>query len=128
MAYLHDDGELIVLQSAFDGRTVQVGLFNDSTDQLAESDGFGAITTEPGGSNYAPQSVSSPTVSQDAGQTTVDMGSLSFQVSDASADVDQVYVRDDASGDLLFTNDLDQTYDLSSIDTLDLSNVGMELQ
>jgi hypothetical protein len=128
MAYLHDDGELIVLQSAFDGRTVQVGLFNDSTDQLAESDGFSAITTEPSGSDYSAQSVSSPSVSQDAGTTTVEMGSLSFTVSNASASVDKVYVRDDTSGDLLFTNNLDQTYDLGSIDTLDLSNVGLELE
>jgi len=128
MAYLHDDGELIVLQSAFDGRTVQVGLFDDSTDQLAESDGFSAITTEPSGSDYSAQSVSSPSVSQDAGTTTVEMGSLSFTVSNASASVDKVYVRDDTSGDLLFTNNLDQTYDLGSIDTLDLSNVGLELE
>ncbi len=128
MAFLHYDGELIVLDSAFDGRTVQVGLFDDSTDQLDESDGFDAITTEPGGDDYESQEVSDPAVTQDAGETVVDMGSLSFQVSDASADVDKVYVQDDVSGDLIFTNDLDQPYDLGSIDTLDLSNVGMELE
>ena len=128
MAFLHYDGELLVLDNAFDGRTVNVGLFDDSTDQIAESDGFGDITTEPGGDDYAPQTVNDPGVTQDAGETVVEMGSLSFEVSDATADVDKVYVQDDTTGDLIFTNDLDQSYDLGSIDTFDLSNVGMELE
>jgi hypothetical protein len=55
------------------------------------------------------------------------MGSLSFDVSDSSQTVDACYVRDQSSGDLILTNALDSSYDLSSIDTLDLSNVGMSL-
>ena len=127
MAFLHDEGELLVLSNAFSGRTVEVGLFDDSTDAIAESDGYSAITTEPDGSDYAVQTVADPTVSQESGTTSVEMGALSYTVSDATRSVDYVYVRDANSGDLIFTNELDQAYDLNSIDTLDLSNVGMEL-
>jgi hypothetical protein len=127
MAFLHDEGELLVLNSAFDGRTVEVGLFDNSTDSLTESDGYSAITTEPGGSDYSPASVSSPSVSQTSGTTTVEMGNLTYQVSDATTSVNYVYVKDVSSGDLIFTNSLDQAYDLNSIDTLDLSNVGLSL-
>lgn len=127
MANLHDSGELLVLDGAFNGRTVEVGLYDNSTDALTDSSTYSAITTEPGGTDYATQSVTGPSVTQNSGTTTVEMGSLSFTVSDASASVDYVYVRDSSSGDLIFTNSLDQSYDLSSIDTLDLSNVGMSL-
>jgi len=127
MAFLHDEGELLVLENAFSGLTVEVGLFDDSTDAIAENDSYSAITTEPDGSDYAVQTVSSPTVSQESGTTSVEMGALSYTVSDATRSIDYVYVRDADSGDLIFTNALDQAYDLNSIDTLDLSNVGMEL-
>ena len=128
MAFLHESGELLVLDSAFTGRDVEVGLFDNGADQIGEGDGYSAITTEPDGSDYAPVTVTDPTVSQDGGVTTVDMGDLSYQVSDATTDVDYVFVRDSTSGDLIFTNELDQSYNLDPIDTLDLSNVGMELE
>jgi hypothetical protein len=128
MAFLHDSGELLVLNSAFDGRNVEVGLFDNSTDSLSDSDGYSAITTEPDGSDYAPASVSSPNVSQTSGTTTAEMGNLTYQVSDATTSVNYVYVRDSSSGDLIFTSELDQAYDLNSIDTLDLSNVGLSLE
>ena len=128
MAHLHDEGELLVLNSFFDGRTVEIGLYNDSTDTLGETASYADITSEPAGTDYGVQSVTSPNVSQNGDNNAeAVMGQLSFQVSDASADVDYVYVKDQSSGDLIFTNQLDQTYDLNSIDTLDLSNVGMEL-
>lgn len=128
MAFLHDDGELLVLNSAFGGRTVEVGLFDDSTDQLTDSDGFSSITTEPSASDYSPQSVTDPAVSQNSGTTSLSIGTLSFQVSNATSSVNYVYVRDSSSGDLIFTNSLDQSYDLTNIDTLDLGNVGIELE
>lgn len=127
MAFLHDEGELFVLDNAFSGRDVDVGLFDNTTDAIAEGDSYAAISTEPDGADYAVQSVTGPTVTQDAGTTSVEMGALSYNVSDATTSVNYVYVRDSTSGDLIFTNALDQSYDLGSIDTLDLSNVGMEL-
>jgi len=127
-ANLHDQGEKALLDAYFGGRTLDVGLYNDSTDSLSDSATYSDITTEPSGSAYSVQSVSGPTVSQDSnGVTEVDFGSLSFDVSDSTQTVDAVYVRDSSSGDLIFTNALDSSYDTSSIDTLDLSNVGMTL-
>lgn len=128
MAFLHDTGETLVLDSAFSGRDVEVGLFDNTVDAVSDSTTFTGITTEPDGTDYGPQTVTGPTVSQDgSGVTTVDMGNLSFTVSDATTSANYVYVKDSVSGDLIFTNALDQTYDLGSIDTLDLTNVGMEL-
>lgn len=128
MAFLHDTGETLVLDSAFNGRDVEVGLFDNTVDAVSDSTTFTGITTEPDGTDYGPQTVTGPTVSQDgSGVTTVDMGNLSFTVSDATTSANYVYVKDSVSGDLIFTNALDQTYDLGSIDTLDLTNVGMEL-
>ncbi|MCU4754247.1 hypothetical protein OB919_20065 [Halobacteria archaeon AArc-curdl1] len=128
MAYLHDDGELLVLNTAFDGRTLEVGLFNNSVDNLSESSTFEDITSTPGGGDYEPQIVSDPNVSQNADEDAeLDLGELSYDISDATDDIDYVYVRDDTSGELIFTSALDQTYDLGSIDILDLTNVGMTL-
>ena len=128
MAFLHYEGELLVLSSAFDGREVEIGLFDDSVDSITEGDTYTEITSEPDGTDYTKQSVTSPPVTQEGGVTEVDMGSLSFEVGDATTSADYVFVRDATSGDLILTNALDQSYDLGSIDVLDLSNVGMELE
>jgi hypothetical protein len=126
-ANLHDQGEQLILSSAFGSRTVDIGLFNDSTDSLSDSATYSSITTEPAGTAYAVQSVTGPSVSLNSGTSALDLGALSFDVSDSSQTVDALYVRDQSSGDLIFTNTLDSSYDLSQIDTLDLSNAGMTL-
>lgn len=127
MADLHDEGESLVLTQALGSRDMDVGLYNQSTDSLSDSSTYSDITTEPSGSNYSVQTANGGTVSQSGGTTEIDLGSLSFDSSDSSQSVDAIYVRDNTSGDLIFTNDLDSTYDLSQIDTLDLSNAGMQL-
>lgn len=126
-ANLHDLGENLVLTSALGSRGMDVGLFNDGTDALTDSSVYADITTEPAGAAYAAQGVTGGTVSTDSGTTEIDLGSLTYDVSDSSQTVNAVYVRDSSSGDLIFTNALDSSYDLSSIDNLDLSNVGMSL-
>ncbi|ELZ00773.1 hypothetical protein [Natrialba asiatica] len=129
MAYLHNDGELLVLNGAFDGRTVEIGLFDNSTDALAEDSTYADITSEPVGSNYAPQSVSNHTISQNEnGNAELNLGEISFDVGDSDVAVDYIYVRDSSSGDLIFTSELEQTYDLGSVDVLDLTNVGMAVE
>lgn len=126
-ANLHDLGEKDIFDAYFGGRTLDVGLFNDTTDALTDSATYASITTEPAGASYAVQSVTGPSVTQSSGTTEVDFGSLSFDVSDSTVTVDACYVRDQTSGDLIFTCLLDSSYDLSAIDTLDLSNVSMTL-
>lgn len=127
-ANLHDTGESLVLDAALGAREMDVGLFDDSTDSLSDGATYSGITTEPSGSAYSVQTASGGTVSTDSGTTAINLGSLSFDTSDSSQSVDSLYVRDASTGDLIFTNGLDSSYDLSSIDTLDLSNIGLELE
>jgi len=127
-ANLHDLGENLVLTAALGSRDMDVGLYNDSTDALSDSATYSSITTEPSGSAYAVQTSAGGTVATNSGTTEIDLGSLTFDSSDSTQTIDAIYVRDTTSGDLIFTNALDSSYDLSAIDTLDLSNVGLELE
>ncbi|WP_159487556.1 hypothetical protein [Halorubrum sp. JWXQ-INN 858] len=125
---MHDEGELLIFESAFNGRDVEIGLYNDSTDSLAEASTYSDITSEPDGSDYSPQTVTDPDVSANGGDTEVTLGEISFDVGNAASTVDYVYVRDASSGDLVFTNELPQEYDLDSVDIIDLTNVGLQYE
>lgn len=143
---LHDTGEEAILDDFFEESlskpsSVEVGLFNDSTDGLADSSTFSAITTEPSGSNYSPQSAtfgtSDFTNSDSGGDWQSVIADQTFNTSDSSQTVDAYYVSitfqsDDqsdtsATKNLLFTGDLDQSYDLSNIDSFTLSGAGISL-
>lgn len=142
---LHDTGEEWIMDEAFGGGTgaasVDVGLFNDGTDSLADSDDVSAITTEPGGSNYARQTIDLGTnfTNQDnGGDWESIMDDVTFDTSDSNQSVDAYMVvvtfDSDDAGDggtaadhLLFTGSLDQTYDLSSVDSFTLSNSGISI-
>lgn len=143
---LHDTGEQFVLDYTFPGgvtkpTSLKVGLFDDSTDTLADSDDYGAITTEPTDGNYAQQTISfdgtgfSTAQPQGAGtawQADSDVD-IQFDVTNTTGSVDSYYVvvNYDASGDgtandhLFWTGDLSQTYDLSNNDTLTLNSGGL---
>lgn len=146
MVGLHDTGEEFILDYVFtDGATrpsdISIGLYNDSTDTLSDSGDYSDITTEPTGSAYTQQTASFPgdfTNSQNASdnwQTVI--ADQTFDVSDSSQDVDGFYVTisytSDTTGDsgsnehLLFTANLDQTYDLGSVDTFTLKNAGVSI-
>lgn len=125
---LHSSGENLVLSAALGARDMDVGLYNDSTDTLADTDGYAAITTEPSGSAYAAQTVTGGTVATNSGDTDITLPDASFDTSDSTQSVDAVYIRDTSSGDLIFTCDLDGTYDLSNIDTFNLSNTSLSLE
>jgi hypothetical protein len=144
---LHDTGEEFVIDVVFRSDTltkpgsVNVGLFNDSTDSLSDGSDIGDITTEPSGGSYAPQSASldgSDFSNTDSGgdwQTTIT--DQTFDTSDSSQDVDAYYVSvsfqaDDTSDGsptehLFWTGQLDQTYDLNSVDSLTLSGAGLKV-
>lgn len=125
---LQNSGETFVLSNDLSGVTFDVGLYNDSTDALTDSEGYADITTEPTGSAYAVQSQATVTIQLDGnsdGQIVLDP--VTFDVSDSTATVDSVYVRDNASGDLLFTNSIG-SQDLSTKDgSLEVSNIGFSL-
>jgi hypothetical protein len=144
---LHDTGEEFVIDVVFRSDTltkpgsVNVGLFNDSTDSLSDGSDIGDITTEPAGAAYAAQSASldgSDFSNTDSGgdwQTTIT--DQTFDTSDSSQSVDAYYVSvsfqaDDTSDGsptehLFWTGQLDQTYDLNSVDSLTLSGAGLKV-
>lgn len=145
---LHDTGEEFVIKDLFRGdqltkpADVTIGLFNDSTDGLGDSSDVGDITTEPTGSAYASQSASfdgSDFSPQDnaSGNWEVTIADQVFDTSDSSQDVDAYYIevsfQSDDAGDssanphLFWTGDLDQTYDLNSVDQFTLSGSGLEI-
>jgi len=125
---LQNDGELFTINNDLSGVTYDVGLYNDTTDALTDADGYAAITTEPAGVAYASQSQAIVTIQLDSnsdGQIVLDP--VTFDVSDSTQTVDSVYVRDNASGGLLFTNSIG-TQDLSTKDgQLEVSNTGFSL-
>lgn len=62
---LVDYGEEYLLKNGIDGVTIDVALYDDSTDALSDTSDESDISTEPTNSNYARQSVS-VSVSQNA--------------------------------------------------------------
>jgi hypothetical protein len=136
---LTDLGEEYTLETALEGVSVTIGLYNDSTDSIAEGDDLAAITTEPTGSTYAQQSATL-TLSDDNGDWKAAISAqITFDVSACSASVDSYFIKAsfqaDDTGDggstehLICTGALSQTRDLSQIDTLNVSagTVGFHL-
>jgi len=124
-------GEEYLYENNADGETVEVGLYEDATDALGESDNVSAVTTEPAGSAYSRQS-DTVTTRLSGGEFGIDNDSqLSFDVSDSSATVDAAFIvvnfqSDSVAGDgsatdnLIAAGDLSQSRDLSSVDTLNI--------
>jgi len=121
--------------------SVDIMVYNDSTDTLADTDNLSDVTTEPAGGNYQRQSVnldqSTVTLSENGSnnwQAVFDQ--VSFDTSDSTQTVDAyaVVATFDAtnstggnSGDnLIVAGSLGTSYDLSNVDTLNVSNTGVE--
>jgi len=124
------------------GVTVNIGLYNDSTDSLTDTSDVGDITTEPAGAAYSRQSDAATdfAASLVSGDVQIAGASNTFDVSDSTQTVDSVFtvisfdsdlVSSDGGTDtdhLIFTNALDQSYDLSQFDsTIDLDPVKLTL-
>jgi len=143
---LHDTGEEFIMDVVFRSGTltkptnVNVGLFNDSTDALSDGSNVSDITTEPSGGAYARQLATldgSDFTNTDSGgdwQTTI--ADQTFDTSDSNQDVDAYFITvsfaaDDEGGTdqqhLFWTGQLDQTYDLNSVDSLTLSGAGLKV-
>lgn len=137
-------GEEYTFTNNVDGATLDVGLYNDSTDGISDGDDLAAISTEPGSNtnNYSRQS-DTYTVENPTGSDVVanNDNQLSFDFSDQSTSetVDSYFVEvnfqstvvnSETSGNdhLLFTGALSQDRDIGSIDTLNISAGGAELQ
>jgi len=132
-------GEEYLYENNADGETVTVGLYEDATDALGETDNLSAVTTEPTGSAYSRQS-DTVTARFSGGEFGIDNDStLSFDTSDSSQTVDAAFIvvnfqSDAVAGDgsatdnLIAAGDLSQTRDLSNVDTLDIPANGLIIE
>lgn len=82
---LLDVGEEFIFDFTPDGETMTVGVYDDSTDALGESDTLSAVSTEPGNANYARQSSSTNTKELSGDYGMVNATSVSFDFSDVSS-------------------------------------------
>jgi hypothetical protein len=69
---LTDLGEEWMIKNDLDAVSVDVGLYNDSTDAIGDSNDIGDISTEPSGGNYTRQTNVSVSASDISGNWGVD--------------------------------------------------------
>lgn len=145
---LHDTGEEFAIKDLFredqitKPTSVSIGLFNDATDGLSDTSDVGDISTEPTGSAYASQSADFGSAAftpgdNASGNWEIVIADQVFDTSDSAQDVDAYYVEvtfqaedtsdSSANAHLYWTGDLDQTYDLNSVDQFTLSGAGLEI-
>lgn len=142
---LSNRGEEYIINKAFasenttSSTTVELHLYNDSTDALTDSDGEAAVTTEPAGAAYAPQSVTETTeitVQTDAdGDQEAIFSDVSFDTSDSTQSVDGFYVTTTFDGEsntdtgphLILRGPLGSTTDLSEVDKFTAKGAGLSL-
>lgn len=116
-----------------DAETVDVGLYDDSVDGITDADDLGAITTEPGDGNYARQATEGVTAENIGGDWGIDNDTvITFDVTNTSGTVDSYFFvanfdsaeagdAGTATDHLVVTGSLSQSYDLSNLDTLEIS-------
>lgn len=133
----------IVQDSALNfNSTLEITLYNQSTDGLTDSSLPSEITTEPTGSNYARQTIALDTAEITTEQNTNSNYQFVFEdqtliTDDSTQSVDAYAVfvtfQSDLQGDsttnehLFFAGNLDQEYDLGQIDEFVLRGTGLAL-
>lgn len=125
---LVDLGEEELVKNGLDLTTLTIGVYNDATDALGDTNTVADITTEPTNTNYAPQT-SGFTAVQISGDWGVDNdSSISFDFSDQSTSetVDAFYISDGA-GNLYATAGMTQSRDIGAIDSLDIAAGDIEI-
>jgi hypothetical protein len=131
-AILTDLGEEWMITNDLDAASVDVGLYNDATDSIGDTDDLAALTSEPSDGNYTRQSGEAVSASDISGDWGVDNDSvITFDVTNTTGTVDSYFfvanfqANDTADGSatdhLVLTGSLSQSYDLSNLDTLEIS-------
>jgi hypothetical protein len=129
---LTDLGEEWLIRNNLDGATVSVGLYNDATDSISDSDDLSEINTEPSDGNYSRISNVSVSASDISGDWGIDNDNVvSFNVSLTTGTVDSYFFvanfQANDTGDsspqdhLVLTGSLSQSYELSNVDTLEVN-------
>lgn len=119
--HLTTNGQEQLAKNNFDGATVNVGLYDDSTDDPATDATLGDITSEPGGLTR-PSSALSLTVS--GVYVVLEGANTTLDVSSQSETVDSYFLE--RNGELILTGALEQQRDLSQIDELEVTTIGTE--
>lgn len=137
---LTDLGEEYFTKNNIDGASLDVGLYNDSTDGLSDTSDIGDITTEPSNTNYARQTdtFSASDISGNWGVDNDNKISFDFSDQSTSENVDTAFVianfqasdtGDGSANDHLIANPaLSQSRDIGSIDTLEFAAGDLELK
>jgi hypothetical protein len=129
---LTDLGEEWLIRNNLDGATVSVGLYNDATDSISDSDDLSEINTEPSDGNYSRINSVSVSASDISGDWGIDNDNVvSFNVSLTTGTVDSYFFvanfQANDTGDsspqdhLVLTGSLSQSYELSNVDTLEVN-------
>ena len=126
---LHNQGEEQILEVALENQDLALGLYNESTDQLADNSTLGDITTEPDNAeSYSRVSISGLNVTLNgSGDAEAVAPEVIFNVSSNTETVDAVFVVNTDTNELQFTSELDETRDLEPIDNLVNNNIGLTL-
>jgi hypothetical protein len=124
-------GEEWSLKTNLDGASVSILVYNDATDDPGDADDLSAITTEPSDGNYSRQSATLTFAVKSSDGAAVTSAQVSFDMTDTTASVDSYGIvanfESTTAGDsgaqdhLVATGALSQTYDLSNLDTLNVS-------
>lgn len=135
-ANLTNIGEEYALETALEGVSLTVGLYNDGTDGATDTFDLADLTTEPEDGNYSRQTITGTLEKNGDGHwQVVNSSQVSFDVSDTTGTVDAYFVvanfqSDDASDGsatdhIIITGSLAQSRDLSQLDTLNISASGV---
>lgn len=127
-------GEEYVAKNGLDGATLTIGVYNDTTDDVQDSDNDvgTAITSEPTNTAYSSESDTFSAAEITGDEWGVENDSaISFDFSDTATDedVDAFYITANftsteggGSGDhLIATAAMSQTRDVGSVDSIDLA-------
>lgn len=132
MSYIVTDlGEEAVVTFNLDGITLDIGLYNDSTDNVSDSDDLAALSTEPSGSAYTRLSSTFSVVKSGGDWGIQNDSNIQFDVSDSAQTVDGVFclftfqAAETSDGSpqphMVATAPLTDSRDLSQIDLLELN-------
>lgn len=129
--------KLIFTEEVSKPPSVEVGLYDDSTDNLSDGDDISAIGTEPGDGNYSRLTytfgATEFTSQLSGGNWEAEMSNKTMDVTNTTGYVDSyfVVVQFTAEGEgssnphLYWTGSLDQGYDLEQHDEFTLTNGGV---
>lgn len=136
---LHNTGEEYIIDK-LNGESFTVSLYNDSTDNLGDSDDISNIGTEPSGGSFSRQSSTFSVTDNASGNWQIDNDNqLTYDTSDSSQTVDSYFIivnfqsddtNDSSANDhLLVTGALDQSLDLSNFSqvAIDAGEAGVAL-